>query len=140
MSKRHPNAQGPGHFKVQGHSVEDNDAAKMSKQALVREAARRKERGQRKRAATPKQPRRGPALPKTPPLETPEVLARAHDRDFARMNERKKAPKRVTAAGREAEPGYFSEAARGVIRRVARVALAPLALARAVVDRFRDRD
>lgn len=137
MSKRHPNAQGPGHFKVQGHSVEDNDAANASKQALVREAARRKQRGQRKRAATPKQPRRAPSLPTAPLPETPEVLARAHDRDFARMNERK-APKRVKSSGGEAQPRYLTEAARGVIRRVARVALAPLSLARAVVDRFRD--
>src|SRR3954468_24566522 len=137
MSKRHPNAQGPGHFKVQGHSVEDNDTARMSKRALVREAARLKERGVRKRAPS-KPARRAPSAVANKALpETPEVLARAHDREFGRMNERKP-PKRVKAAGGDGHPGYFSEAARGVIRRVARVALAPLSLARAVVDRFRD--
>jgi hypothetical protein len=138
MSKRHRNAPGPGHFKVQGHPVEDNEVAQMSKQALVREAARLKERGGRKRVAKPAK-RQAPALPKAKPLETPAVLARAHDREFARMNERKP-PKRVKAAPRDGHPGYLSEAARGIMRRVARVALAPLSLARAVVDRFRDHD
>src|SRR5437764_1179505 len=36
MSKRQRNAPGPGHYKVQGHPVEDNDVADLSKQALVR--------------------------------------------------------------------------------------------------------
>jgi hypothetical protein len=139
MSKRHRNAPGPGHFKVQGHVVEDNDTARKSKQALVREASQLKERGQRKRAA-PKKARRAPSVvAKTALPETPDVLARAHDREFARMNERKP-PKRVKAAADDGHPGYLTEAARGVIRRVARVALAPLALARAAIDRIRDRD
>lgn len=55
-----------------------------------------------------------------------EAARRKHDREYARMNERRPG-KRVKAG------------ARGVLRRVARYALAPLSLARAVVDRFRDR-
>ena len=56
------------------------------------------------------------------------------------MNERKPG-KRVKPSQVETQhPRYLVETARGVIRRVARVALAPLALARAVVDRFRDHD
>lgn len=136
MSKRHRNAPGPGHFKVQGHRVEDSDVAGTSKQALDREAARLKRRAPKK-AAAPKRRRAAPA-PKVE-VVVPKVLERAHDREFARMNERRP-PRRTEAATREEQPSYLSEAARGVIRRVARVALAPLSLARAVVDRIRDRD
>lgn len=138
MSKsRHRNVPGPGHFKVQGHRVEDNDVAKLSKQALDREAARLGRRAARKPAA-PKRTRARVA-PK-PDLVVPEALERAHDRDFARMNERRRAPQHSRPAGGADHPGYLAEAARGVIRRVARVALAPLSIARAVVDRIRDRD
>lgn len=136
MSKRHRNVPGPGHYKVQGHHVEDNDAAGTSKQALDREAARLKRRAPKKVAA-PKR-RRAPAAPKVE-VVVPKPLERAHDREFAKMNERR-APRRVEVAADDGRPRYLTEAARGVIRRVARVALAPLSLARAVVDRIRDRD
>jgi hypothetical protein len=140
MSKRHRNVAGPGHFKVQGHRVEDKDAAKMSKQALDREAARRKARPKRKRVVAAGK-RRAPVVPRAQPPHAPDVLARAHDREFARMNEQRRA-KRIKAANGNGNghPRYFSDAARGVIRQVARMALAPLSLARAVVDRIRDRD
>jgi len=135
MSKRHRNVPGPGHYKIQGHHVEDNDAAGTSKQALDREAARLKRRAPKK-AAAPK--RRRAALAPKVEVVVPKPLERAHDREFAKMNERR-APRRVEAA-EDGQPRYLAEAARGVIRRVARVALAPLSLARAVVDRIRDRD
>ncbi len=153
MSKsRHRNVPGPGHFKVQGHRVEDNDAAATSKQALDREAARLQRRGPRKAAPAAKKARARIA-PKVD-VAVPAVLERAHDRevarvherDFGRMNERRstraqQADKRVKSAGGDGhQPRYLAEAARGVIRRVARVALAPLSIARAVVDRIRDRD
>jgi hypothetical protein len=139
MSKRHRNGPGPGHFKVQGHRVEDNDTAKQSKQALERAAGRRKARPKRKPVVAAGK-RRAPLVPRAEPPQAPEVLARAHDREFERMNEQRR-QKRVKAAnGNGHHPRYFSDAARGVIRRVARVALAPLSLARAVVDRIRDRD
>jgi hypothetical protein len=76
----------------------------LSKQALVREAARRKQ-----------------------------------NSEYDLMNERKPG-KRVKAAAQVPEGGYLSDAARGVLRRLARVAMAPLALARAVVDRFRSHE
>jgi hypothetical protein len=133
----------PGHFKVQGHAVEDRDTAHMSKQALDRDRARYKRTaGKAKRSAKPK-PQRLVEPPRDSDLPTASVLARAHDREFAKMNERqRKAPKRVkSAAGGEADqPRYLADAARGLLRRVARYAMAPLALARAVVDRLRDRD
>lgn len=111
----------------------------MSKQALVRDAARRKRNGgaPRKKAA----PKR--IAPLVDPGEQPSsaVLARAHDREFAKMNERKRTSKRVKAAGGEEQPPrYLADAARGLLRRVARYAMAPVSLARAVVDRLRDRD
>ena len=138
MSKRGPNQT--GFYKLKGGAVEDRDATKLSKQALVREAARLKQRG-----ATRKVAAKRAVAPKAPKVElppTPEVLARAHDREYARMNERRPVRKRVKAAPVRAEDypsSYLGTAAR-VVRRVARVALAPLALARAVVDRFRHRD
>ena len=71
----------------------------------------------------------------------PPSFARVHDREYAEMNERKPAkPVKRANDGEAHQPRYLSETARGMIRRVARVALAPLALARAVVDRFRDDD
>lgn len=139
MAKRNANVPGPGYYKIQGSHVEDRDVTKMSKRALDREAARRKQKGVARPAAT-KRARVKPARKvEIPP--TPEVLAREHDRDFARMNERR-SRKRVKAAPVRAQdyPSYLGATARGVIRRVARVALAPLALARAVVDRVRNRD
>lgn len=138
MSKRHRNAPGPGHFKVQGHPVEDNDAASASKQALVREAARLKRRAPKKKAAMS---RALPSLAAKVDVEVPAPFARAHDREFAAMNERKPAKRVKKGGGDDAhQPRYLTETARGVIQRVARVALAPLALARAVVDRFRHHD
>jgi hypothetical protein len=137
MSKRHRNAPGPGHYKVQGHPVEDNDVASLSKQALVRESARLKRRVTRKKAAAPARTRAAAAAKVD--LAVPRVLEREHDRDFQRMNERRPA-KRVKPSAADGHAGYFSDAARGVLRRVARVALAPLSLARAGVDRFRDHD
>jgi hypothetical protein len=139
------NVPRPGHFRVQGHRVEDSDATRLSKEALDREAARLGRRAA-KRPKAPKR-RRAPAAPKVE-VVVPPSFAQAHDREL--MSPRR-APRRVTppapapaaARGRPAEaelPRYLVDTARGVIRRVARVALSPLALARAVVDRFRDRD
>ena len=70
---------------------------------------------------------------------TPEVLARAHDREFARMNERRP---RKPGAGASRCASRTIRATLGVGARIVprgwrRVALAPLALARAVVDRIR---
>lgn len=137
MAKRGGNHPVPGFFKVQGGAIEDRDVADLSKQALVREAARRKRKARPKRAAAAK---KGATLAPTVDVAVPRAFERAHDREFARMNERKP-PRRVKAAGAQAEqPRYLTDAARGVMRRVARVAMAPLALARAVVDRFFDHD
>ena len=77
----------------------------LSKQALVREAARRK-----------------------------------HDNEFDLMNERKPAKRVKPAPAQVPEGGYLTDAARGMLRRVARMAMAPLALARAFVDRFRSHE
>jgi hypothetical protein len=79
------------------------NTARMSKQALVREAARRK-----------------------------------HASEYARMNERR-APKRATPAASVDQPRYLAERARDILRGVARLAMLPFALARAVAERFRDR-
>jgi hypothetical protein len=79
------------------------DTARMGKQALVREAARRK-----------------------------------HAGEYARMNERR-APKRVKPVAGVDQPRYLAERARGVLRSVARLALAPLSLVRALAERFRGR-
>ena len=122
---------------MQGHRVEDNDITKLSKQALERDAGRRKARAKRKAPVAAK--RRAPVVARAEAPHTPEVLARAHDREFASMNEQRP-PKRVKAVPGNGHPRYFSDTARGVIRRAARLALAPLSLARAVVDRIRDRD
>src|SRR4051812_20876398 len=144
MSKRGGNHPIPGHFKVQGVQVEERDKAKMSKQALGRQEARMKRRAGRKNKlgeAPPEQRAAEPPKPHTPPSS--KVLAGVHDREFAKMNERS-APKPVRRPepldglnGGEAPPHYLSDTVRGVARRVAQVALAPLAIARAVVDRFR---
>ena len=77
------------------------NTARMSKQALVREAARRK-----------------------------------HAGEYARMNERR-APKRARPAAGVDQPRYLAERARGILRGVARLAMAPLSLLRAVAERFR---
>jgi hypothetical protein len=162
MTKRHRNAPGPGHYKVQGHPVEDSDVAASSKQALEREAARRKERVGRKKAAVTA-PRQAVATPQSELPPTPPALERVHDRElanrndreranrtdreranrnereFAKMNERTRG-KRVKPSAPAPGRGYLGATARGVIRRVARMAMAPLSLARAVVDRLRDRD
>ena len=141
MSKRGGNHPVPGHFKVQGGPVEEGVKAQLSKQALGRQEARTRRRAGRKTRlgeAPAAQRAKEPPKPKMPPSST--VLARAHDREFAKMNERRP-PKRVKASDGHAEveqPRYLSEAVRGLARRVARVALAPLSLARAVVDRFRN--
>jgi hypothetical protein len=138
MAKRGGNHPVPGHFKVQGGAVEDRDIASMNKQALVREAARLKHRPPKKKIAAPKQ-KRAAAVPKAD-VEVPPSFARVHDREFAAMNERKPGKRVKPSEGETQHPRYLVDTARGVIRRVARVALAPLALARAVVDRFRDHD
>jgi hypothetical protein len=141
MGKR--GANHPGFFKVQGGAVEDRDKAARSKQALDREAASLKRRAGARKPAPAARRVRKPTVAKAPPTEPPEVLAREHDRAFARMNERRPAPKRVKRAAvqvrREDYPSYLGATARGVIRRAMRVALTPFALARAVVDRFRER-
>jgi hypothetical protein len=137
MSKRHRNAPGPGQYKVQGHAVEDRNIAGTDKQALVREAARLARRAPKKKAATPKQ--RRVAAPKVD-VEVPPSFARMHDREFAAMNERQPVKRVKPSVGEAQHPRYLVDTARGVIRRVARVALAPLALARAVVELFRDHD
>jgi hypothetical protein len=136
MSKRGPNQT--GFYKLKGGSVEDRDATKLSKQALVREAARLKRSGGERKVAA----KRAVAqkAPKVELPQTPEVLARAHDREYARMNERRPRKRVKAAPVREQDyPSYLGSAAR-IVRRVARVALAPLALARAVVDRIRHHD
>ncbi len=145
--KGNRNVPRPGYFRVQGQRVEDPDATKASKQALDREKARLRRRASRKKAARPAAKPRAAVAPKVD-VEVPRPLERAHDRElaseFARMNERRPARRVKMAARPQASdanhPGYLGAAARGVIRRVARVALAPLTLARAVVDRIRDRD
>ena len=55
------------------------------------------------------------------------------------MNERR-APVHAHAAARAELPPYLGERARGLIRRLARLAMAPLSIARAMVERLRDRD
>ena len=139
MAKRNANVPGPGFYKIQGSHVEDRDAAKVSKRALDREAARRKQKGVAKQAAPKRVRAKAAARVEIPP--TPEVLAREHDRQFARLNERRR-PKKVKPAPVRAQdyPSYLGATARGVIRRAARLALTPLALARAVVDRVRHRE
>ena len=140
MSKRGANHPIPGHFKIQGGAVEDRDKTRMSKQALVREAARLAQRAGRKaapaRAAKRPRPKAAPKA-KLPPASS--VLASAHDREFARMNERRRW-RQVAPPQRAVEPRYLGEAARGLVQRLVRLALAPFVLARAVVDHFRGRD
>lgn len=139
MGKRRTSHPGPDFYKVQGGHVEDRDVTALSKQALVREAARLK-----RRPITPAPRRKRAAkVAKPEPIVVPEALVRANDREigreFARMNERRQ-PRRVARAEPlrdEDYPTYLGGAARGVIRRVVRLALTPLVLARAVVDHFR---
>src|SRR5213080_2052027 len=107
MSKRGGNHPIPGHFKVQGAPVEARDAARASKQALGRQEARKKRRAGRKTrlgeappAQRAKEPRRGRATV-SPPSST--VTAAAHDREFARMNERRPGHKRVKRSDGAAE-------------------------------------
>jgi hypothetical protein len=147
MSKRGGNHPVPGHFKVQGGPVEEREAAKAGKQALGRQAAGKKRRARRKSkvAAAPAAERaKQLPKPKTPPSSS--VLAAVHDREFAKMNERiaprapKAQPPEALGDVIEPAPHYLSDTVRGVARRVAQVALAPLSLARAVVDRFRKHD
>lgn len=151
MGKRRSNHPGPDFFKVQGGHVEDRDTTALSKQALVREAARLKRRGERRPLPPAPRRKRAAKVAKAEPIVVPEALTRANDREigreigreFARMNERRPAPKRVRPATplRDQDyPTYLGAAARGVMRRVARLALAPFVLARAVVEHFRHRD
>ncbi len=147
MGKRGRNLPKEGHFRVQGKQVEDREATGKSKSALGRAAAKQRRRAGRKTALgpAPKEQRAAePPAPKTPPSSK---VAEQHRREFARMNERRpqKRVKRATVAKRaraeaSEQPRYFGDRARDVIRRMARVAFAPLALARAVVERFRDRE
>ena len=113
------------------------ESAQKSKQALGRQRAGLKRRAGRKGrfGAAPKEQRAAEA-PRAGSMPSSTVLERAHDREFAKMNERRK-PKQVKSAGLERQPRYLSDTARGIFRRVARYAMAPLSLARAVVDRFR---
>ncbi|HEY2748657.1 MAG TPA: hypothetical protein VGL86_28750 [Polyangia bacterium] len=149
MGKRRSSHPGPDYYKVQGGHVEDRDLAAMSKRALVREAARLKQKGGPLTTA-PKR-KRAPKPGKSEPAVVPAAVTRASDREigravgrevgreFARMNERR-APRRVKRAApvRERDyPTYLGAATRGIVRRVARMALAPFALARAVVERLR---
>ncbi|HEX8952380.1 MAG TPA: hypothetical protein VF945_11075 [Polyangia bacterium] len=157
MNKRHHNAPGHADFEAQGHAVEGGDGAGRSKQALVREAARLRRRARAKKPAAKKAAKATAAktaaakttaakqAAKTAAAKTTAAkkaaktaAAKAHDREFAKMNERRQ-PGRVDVAAESGQPLYLAQAARGLIRRVARVALAPLSLARAVVDRLRDR-
>lgn len=140
MSKRGGNHPISGPSNGQGGHYDDRARALMSKQALAREAARTRRRAGRKTKlgqAPLEQRAQEPVVPSS------TVLAAAHDREFARMNERKP-PRRGPSVERRAneaeQPSYLLDSARGLLRRVARVALAPLALARAVVHRLRDRD
>jgi len=57
-------------------------------------------------------------------------------REYSRMNERKP-PKRVKPVE---TPRFLTDVARGMFKRVAKYAAMPISLARAVVDRFRDKD
>lgn len=121
---------------------QNRDSARTSKQALVRETARLERRAARTRkgGASPGVQAASPPAPTVEPLPSSTVLAHAHDREFARMNERKE-PKRVKSVlGPDGHPRYLTDAARGILRRVARYAMAPVSLARAVVDRFRGRE
>ena len=137
MSKRGGNHPVPGHFKVQGGAIEDRETARTSKQALVRQAARLKRRPGAKGNSSVAPPAQRAAEAATLPSAT--VLERVHDREFAKMNERKPA-NRVKPSRREEQPRYFTDAARGLLRRLARYAMAPLSLARAVVERIRVRE
>jgi hypothetical protein len=154
MSKRAGNPPVPGHFKVQGGAVEDRDSARMSKQSLAKEAARRKRRAGRKTklGQAPKEQRaREPKAPESPVLATAKQREAEHARDYQRMNEReRRAARRVKPvveprgsdpelSGDDAETP-LSDLARGMLRRLTRFALAPLTLARAVVDRLRNRE
>jgi hypothetical protein len=137
MGKR--NANHPGFFKVKGAAIEDRDIAGMAKQALDRSAARRKQKGLvRKKAVAPKRARKVSGLATEPFTEPPEAMARQHDRDFARMNERRPAVRRkATPVHDEDYPSYLGATARGVIRRMVRLALTPFAVARAVAHEIR---
>jgi hypothetical protein len=149
MAKRRTNHPGPDFYKVQGGHVEDRDVTTLSKQALVREAARRKRAGARPVGPAPKRKRAARPAAKEP-IVVPESLSRANDREigreigreFARMNERgpRKQVKRAAPVRDSDYPTYLGATARGVIRRVARLALAPFVLARAVVERIRHHD
>ena len=162
--KGNRNVSRPGHFRVQGHRVEDPDATRASKQALDREAARLRRSAARKKVAAKKQ--RAAAAPRVD-VAVPHAFEEAHDRDLAkklaRTSERRaaerraaerragerrvgerRAPKRVkpaaaTGAGSGPAP-YLGVRTRGVIRRVTRLALTPFAFARAVIDLVRHRE
>jgi hypothetical protein len=145
MAKRRTNHPGPDFYKVQGSHVEERDVTALSKQALVREAAHRKQAAGRRAMPAPKRKRAGKAAAKEP-FVVPEAFKRANDREigreigreFARMNERRsKRVKRAAPVRDEDQPTYLGATARGVMRRVARLALAPFVLARAVVERIR---
>lgn len=113
-----------------GHAVEDAGAGRASKQALAREQARRRRRAGRKTALGEAPPQQRTREPKAP---SSTVLARERpQRQYAQLNERQARP--------VGQPRYLSDVARGVARRVAKVALTPFALGRAVVDRLRHHD
>jgi hypothetical protein len=134
MDKRRRDRKRRANFSVGGQRVEDRDLGRASKQALGREQARRRRRAGRKTrlGQAPSEQRA-----QEPIVASSTVLAKEQPaRDFARMNERK-APKQVKPV---AEQHYLTDTARGMFRRMAQFARAPFAIARAVVDRFRDRD
>jgi hypothetical protein len=140
MGKRRTNHPGPDFYKVQGGHVEDRDVTALSKQALVREAARL-----RRRPVTPAPRRKRAAkVVKPEPIVVPEALTRANDREigreFARMNERRPVSRRVARPAplrAEDYPSYLGGAARGVMRRAVQLALTPFVVARALVEHFR---
>lgn len=133
MDKRRRDRQRRANFSAGGGHLEDSEVGRASKQALGRDRALA-----RRRAARKSELGKAPAEPraKQPVPPSPTVPAAEPGRAYARMNERAE-PKRVKPVE---QPSYLGDAARGVFRRVAKYALAPFALARAVVDRFRDRD
>ena len=121
-----------------GHGGDAGAAGKTKAFARAAAAGRGRRAGRKaKRSAAPKpQPARKPSGAGAP--RSSKALA-AQGREFARMNERRP-PKRVKSGGGVEPPRDLERTTRSILRRVGRYALAPVALARALVDRLRDRD
>jgi hypothetical protein len=131
-------------------------STKASQHSPAQEAARRQRRAGRKTklGQAPKRERaREPQAPESPVQATAKQREAEHARAYQRMNERERQAARrvkpvaersasdVEPYGDQGErPRYLSDLARGMVRRVSRLALAPLTLARAVADRLRNRD